>query len=77
MRGIKKAHLPEKTCPACSRPFAWRKKWARNWDSVLYCSERCRRNRAGSATSAVALMTSAPGSAQGPASRRDIPGKRP
>lgn len=23
----------------------WRAKWARNWDSVTYCSDRCRRNR--------------------------------
>lgn len=36
-----KADLPEKTCPVCQRPFAWRKKWARNWDEVKYCSKRC------------------------------------
>jgi hypothetical protein len=41
----KKAELPTKTCPACGRPFAWRKKWAREWERVLYCSERCRRSR--------------------------------
>ncbi|NCF75555.1 MAG: DUF2256 domain-containing protein [Proteobacteria bacterium] len=29
----------------CSKPFAWRKKWARDWDQVLYCSERCRRSK--------------------------------
>ncbi|SHF80323.1 hypothetical protein SAMN02745148_03564 [Modicisalibacter ilicicola DSM 19980] len=39
----RKPHLPTKTCPVCERPFAWRKKWARHWDSVVYCSERCRR----------------------------------
>ncbi|MFX6903648.1 DUF2256 domain-containing protein, partial [Acinetobacter baumannii] len=22
-----------------------RKKWARDWDSVVYCSERCKRTR--------------------------------
>jgi len=38
-----KATLPEKTCPVCARPFLWRKKWARDWDHVIYCSERCRR----------------------------------
>ncbi|WP_349631918.1 DUF2256 domain-containing protein [Spongiibacter taiwanensis] len=37
----KKLNLPEKTCPVCQRPFAWRKKWARNWDTVVYCSKRC------------------------------------
>ncbi|WP_147093606.1 DUF2256 domain-containing protein [Swaminathania salitolerans] len=38
-----KADLPEKLCPVCLRPFRWRRKWAREWDSVRYCSERCRR----------------------------------
>jgi hypothetical protein len=42
---VAKADLPSKDCPVCARPFAWRKKWARNWESVVYCSERCRRNR--------------------------------
>ncbi len=41
----KKPFLPEKICVACSRPFAWRKKWEKNWDEVKYCSERCRRNK--------------------------------
>ena len=31
----------------CERPFAWRKKWARDWESVRYCSERCRRGARG------------------------------
>jgi hypothetical protein len=22
--------------------FSWRKKWERDWDSVIYCSKRCR-----------------------------------
>ncbi|MEH3022635.1 MAG: DUF2256 domain-containing protein [Pseudomonas oryzihabitans] len=43
---MKKSELPTKVCPVCQRPFAWRKKWARDWDSVRYCSERCRRQRA-------------------------------
>lgn len=42
-----KANLPAKVCAACARPFAWRKKWSRDWESVKYCSERCRRARAG------------------------------
>jgi hypothetical protein len=37
-----KSNLPEKTCQACGRPFAWRKKWARDWNSVKTCSERCK-----------------------------------
>ena len=32
-------------CASCGRPFGWRKKWAKQWDEVRYCSERCRRRR--------------------------------
>lgn len=38
----RKADLPTKLCAACNRPFTWRKKWARDWDQVKYCSDRCR-----------------------------------
>ncbi|MES2522447.1 MAG: DUF2256 domain-containing protein [Gemmatimonadota bacterium] len=31
-----------KTCARCGRPFSWRKKWARDWEQVRYCSDRCR-----------------------------------
>ena len=41
----KKADLPSKICAGCGLPFAWRKKWERDWDNVRYCSERCRRNK--------------------------------
>jgi hypothetical protein len=34
---------PVKTCPVCQRPFEWRRKWARCWDEVKYCSDACRR----------------------------------
>ncbi|MBI6704463.1 DUF2256 domain-containing protein [Pseudomonas viridiflava] len=43
---MKKSELPIKTCVVCGLPFAWRKKWARCWDEVRYCSERCRRHKA-------------------------------
>jgi hypothetical protein len=33
---------PDKTCARCGRPFSWRKKWARDWESVRYCSDKCR-----------------------------------
>ncbi|MDO5769371.1 MAG: DUF2256 domain-containing protein [Psychrobacter sp.] len=39
----KKVNLPEKVCPVCLRAFSWRKKWQRDWNQVVYCSERCRR----------------------------------
>jgi hypothetical protein len=42
MKNVKKQHLPEKTCATCGRPFVWRKKWERVWESVKYCSDRCR-----------------------------------
>ena len=37
-----KSDLPSKICPVCGLPFTWRKKWERNWDSVIYCSDKCR-----------------------------------
>lgn len=42
----RKSDLPTKVCATCGLDFAWRKKWARDWDNVLYCSDRCRRNKA-------------------------------
>jgi hypothetical protein len=44
-----KSYLPERRCAACGRPFSWRKKWARNWEQVRYCSARCRGARKPSA----------------------------
>lgn len=44
MKTRKKSDLPSKIYPVCHKPFAWRKKWERDWDSVKYCSERCRRS---------------------------------
>jgi hypothetical protein len=41
----KKKDLPQKVCPVCKRPFTWRKKWEKVWEEVIYCSERCRRNK--------------------------------
>jgi hypothetical protein len=37
-----KQDLPQKPCLVCGRPMSWRKSWAKNWDQVLYCSDRCR-----------------------------------
>ncbi|MGA1167346.1 MAG: DUF2256 domain-containing protein, partial [Burkholderiaceae bacterium] len=36
-----KAQLPTKICAVCQRPMTWRKAWAKNWEQVRYCSERC------------------------------------
>jgi hypothetical protein len=38
----RKAELPVKVCEACRRPMVWRRRWARTWDEVRYCSDRCR-----------------------------------
>lgn len=42
---MKKRNYSTKLCLICKRPFAWRKKWARDWENVKYCSERCKRNK--------------------------------
>jgi hypothetical protein len=38
-----KAALPSKPCAACGLPMTWRKRWARCWDTVKFCSDACRR----------------------------------
>jgi hypothetical protein len=44
-RAPRKSDLPTKVCARCGRPFAWRKKWARSWEQVRFCSEACRDGR--------------------------------
>lgn len=44
-RGVKKEHLPSKTCETCAKPFTWRKKWEACWDDVKTCSDRCKNAR--------------------------------
>jgi hypothetical protein len=43
MKTRAKSDLPQKTCIVCQRPYTWRKKWAKVWDEVKYCSEACRK----------------------------------
>lgn len=38
----KKSDLPQNICATCGLPFVWRKKWAKDWDAVRYCSDKCR-----------------------------------
>ncbi|TAF99506.1 MAG: DUF2256 domain-containing protein [Betaproteobacteria bacterium] len=40
-----KSTLPSKICEACQRPMTWRKSWAKNWEQVKYCSDKCRANK--------------------------------
>ncbi|MFC4412393.1 DUF2256 domain-containing protein [Kaistella carnis] len=42
---MKKQNLPSKICPVCEIPFAWRKKWQKDWEKVLYCSQKCKMNK--------------------------------
>jgi len=44
-KNIAKSELPTKICPVCQRPFAWRKKWAKVWPAVKYCSDACRQRK--------------------------------
>ena len=34
-----------KPCEACGRTIEWRRKWARDWENVRYCSTACRRHK--------------------------------
>ncbi|MEO1534937.1 MAG: DUF2256 and DUF3253 domain-containing protein [Planctomycetota bacterium] len=34
-----------KMCVVCGRESEWRKKWERDWDSVRYCSNACRKRK--------------------------------
>ena len=36
---------PEGFWGGIAEHFTWRKKWARVWDEVKYCSDRCRNKR--------------------------------
>lgn len=33
----------ERICVVCGRGITWRRKWARDWDNVKYCSDACRK----------------------------------
>lgn len=39
---ITKGDLPSEICAGCGLAFVWRKKWARDWAEVKFCSDRCR-----------------------------------
>lgn len=42
---VEKKNLPTKTCPTCGLPFTWRKKWEKDWNTIKYCSDKCRKNK--------------------------------
>ena len=39
----KKKNVRKKECPVCEREFSWTKKLDKNWESMVYCSDQCRR----------------------------------
>jgi hypothetical protein len=59
----RKDSLPTKVCAACERPFAWRRKWARTWAEVRFCSDACRTGRRARAVKAREALALKPGSA--------------
>jgi hypothetical protein len=40
------AALPSKPCAACGLAMTWRRRWAKNWADVKFCSDACRRQKA-------------------------------
>lgn len=37
--------IEDKPCAHCGRRITYRKKWAKTWDQVKYCSDKCRSAR--------------------------------
>jgi hypothetical protein len=37
-----KSNLPSRFCEQCGLMMVWRKAWAKNWEAVKYCSDKCR-----------------------------------
>jgi hypothetical protein len=64
---------PTKSCATCGRAMTWRKRWARTWHAVRYCSDACRRHRPDATDEALEraivdlLATRARGATIGPA----------
>lgn len=46
----------EKPCARCGRTIEYRKKWARNWDEIKYCSDKCRNAKPAASNDEVALL---------------------
>lgn len=44
---MSRSPLPSKPCARCGRTITWRKVWAKDWDSVRWCSDNCRKHGVG------------------------------
>jgi hypothetical protein len=42
-----------KPCAVCGRTINWRKKWERDWPSIRYCSDACRKRAKAQSSQAV------------------------
>ncbi len=45
MTGSSGQTTDRKVCATCGRIITWRRRWARNWAQVCYCSRACRSGR--------------------------------
>jgi hypothetical protein len=36
-----------KICATCGRTMEWRKSWAKNWENVKFCGDKCRTGKPG------------------------------
>jgi hypothetical protein len=52
-REVESGKQAAKTCAACGRTMEWRKAWAKNWDAVKFCSDRCRSAKVGDVERAI------------------------
>lgn len=51
-REVSTGHEP-KSCATCGRTMEWRKSWAKNWDEVKFCSDKCRSAKTGAKDAAL------------------------
>lgn len=65
-RGTEAFAVTERPCAVCGRRITWRRKWARDWDEVRYCSDACRRQRLGPEDEALEATMLAMLAARGP-----------
>jgi hypothetical protein len=51
-----RSDAPTKICTVCGRTITWRKKWARDWADVKFCSDACRRRAKGAGATVDATL---------------------
>ena len=66
------ADAASRTCAVCLRPFTWRRKWARDWNAVRYCSDACSSRRG---CTPVTAAVDVPCAAEEPRARSRVRGR--